>query len=183
MGVASGTYQLGPELGKLLVRTGRSGLGAKAGHDLTIEITAWRGTATVDIADPANSAVSVDVDVDSLEVREGTGGVKPLTDSDRAEIRKTFREKILQTAENPTIRFRSSRVEGSPESFTVDGDLTIMDVTRPVTVRGAVSDGRVRGSARVTQTRWGIKPYTAFFGALKLRDDVEVEFDLVLAAG
>jgi len=29
----------------------------------------------------------------------------------------------------------------------------------------------------VVQTEYGIKPYTAFFGALKLRDEVAVEFE------
>lgn len=169
---------IGPEAGRLLVRTGRSGLGAKAGHDLTIEATRWEGTVDV-----AGQSVAVDVQVDGLEVREGAGGVKPLTDSDRADIKGTFTQKILRTAEHPTITFRSTRVEGAPDSFTVEGDLTIMGVAQPVTLQGAMNDGRVRGSATVQQSRWGIKPYTAFFGALKLRDEVEVEFDLELPTG
>ncbi len=169
---------IGPEVGRLLVRTGRSGLGSKAGHDLTIEATRWEGTV-----DLAGRTVAVDVRVDGLEVREGAGGVKPLTDSDRADIKGTFTRKILLTAEHPTVSFRSTRVDGTPDSFTVEGDLTIMGVTQPVTLQGAMGDGRVRGSATVQQSRWGIKPYTAFFGALKLRDEVEVEFDLELPAG
>ena len=28
-----------------------------------------------------------------------------------------------------------------------------------------------------------IRPYSAFFGALKLRDEVEIEFDLTLTPG
>jgi polyisoprenoid-binding protein YceI len=180
MGVADGTYLLGPGVGRLLVKTTRTGLGAKAGHDLTIEVTRWRGSATVDTANLARCSVTVEVDVDSFDVREGSGGVKPLTDSDRAEIKKTVREKVLHTDQHPTIAFRSTRVDGSADSFTVEGDLTITGVTRPVTVHGRVSDGRVRGSATVTQTRWGIRPYSAFFGALKLRDDVAVEFDVAL---
>jgi hypothetical protein len=36
----------------------------------------------------------------------------------------------------------------------------------------------VRGWATVTQTTWGIKPYTAFLGALRLADEVRVEFRL-----
>jgi hypothetical protein len=54
MGIA-GAYRLGPEWGQLLVHTTRTGLGAKAGHDLTIEVTRWHGCGTVDPADPANS--------------------------------------------------------------------------------------------------------------------------------
>jgi hypothetical protein len=35
---------------------------------------------------PANSSVTIQVDVGSFQVRQGTGGIKPLTDADRAEI-------------------------------------------------------------------------------------------------
>jgi len=92
MGIADGTYTLGPESGQLLIKTSRTGLGAKAGHDLTIEVTRWQADVTVDSADVARSSVTVEVDADSFEVRKGSGGVKPLTDSDRAEINKTIRE-------------------------------------------------------------------------------------------
>jgi polyisoprenoid-binding protein YceI len=177
------SYPLGPSAGRLLVKTARTGLGAKAGHDLTLEARAWHGTAVVDTSDPAGCSVAVSVEAGSLQVREGTGGVKPLSASDRAEIEKTFRTKVLHTAEHPEIAFRSRQVAGTPEAFTVEGDLTIMGVTQPLTIQGKLADGRAQGSATVTQSRWGIRPYSAFFGALKLKDDVQVEFDVTLAAG
>lgn len=183
MGVPDGSYPIGPESGRLLVRTARTGLGAKAGHDLTLEVTRWRGSVTLNAASPASSAIAVEIEVDSIEVREGTGGVKPLTDTDRAEIRKTLRQKILQTTRYPTITFQSTRVTGTTESFQAEGDLTITGTTQPVTVRGTLANGRARGSTTVTQSAWGIKPYSAFFGALRLRDEVEVEFDLALGPG
>ncbi len=40
-----------------------------------------------------------------------------------------------------------------------------------------MTDGRVVGRAAVVQSQWGIRPYSAFFGALKLRDEVKVDFD------
>jgi polyisoprenoid-binding protein YceI len=178
---SAGAYRLGPESGRLLVKTTRTGLGAKAGHDLTIEVTRWHGRATVDAATPTNSSVAVEVEADSLEVRKGTGGVKPLTDADRAEIHKTLGE-VLHTAQHPTITFRSRRVEGSAGSFTLDGELTVMGITRPVMVQGRVIDGRVVGGATVVQSRWGIRPYSAFFGALKLSDEVKIDFDVALTA-
>jgi polyisoprenoid-binding protein YceI len=111
MGMA-GAYRLGPGSGRLLVRTTRTGLGAKAGHDLTIEVTRWHGRATVDTADPANCSVTIEVAVDSFQVREAIGGVMPLTETDRAEINKTLQE-VLHTAQHPTITFQSTRVGGS----------------------------------------------------------------------
>lgn len=178
MALGEGTYELGPRNGKLLLKTSRSGLGRRAGHDLTIEATRWNGTADVAGA-PEGSSVRVGVEADGLEVREGTGGVLPLSDSDRAEIRKNLR-KILQADRHPTITFASTRVTGTPGDLTIEGDLTIAGRTQKVTVRAAVEGERIRGGATVRQSRWGIKPYSAFFGALKLADDVEVTVDIGL---
>lgn len=180
MALADGTYQMGPESGRLLVKTGRTGLGSRAGHDLTIEVTRWRGEATVNTAEPAQSSVSVEAEIESMEVREGTGGVKPLTDSDRADIKRNFLE-ILQADRHPTISFRSTEVSGTRDSLGVTGDLTIRGSSRPVVVKGSVGDdGRVRARATVVQSEWGIKPYSAFFGALKLADEVTIEVDATL---
>src|SRR5947209_6034046 len=109
MGAAAGEYQLGPGRGRLLVKTGRTGLGARAGHDLTIEVGRWRGQAVIDPAHPENCRVRVEADVESFEVIAGTGGVKPLTSGDRAEIRRTLRDKILHAGRHPVITFTSSR--------------------------------------------------------------------------
>jgi polyisoprenoid-binding protein YceI len=182
MSITDGSFSLGPDFGQLLIKTSRTGLGAKAGHDLTIEVTRWHAEVIVDSADAAGSSVSVEADVGSFEVRTGTGGVKPLTDADRVEIKKTIREKILQTGRHPAITFQSTRVSGTPESFSIDGQLTITGRTEPITVHGRLAGDRVEGSATVVQSRWGIKPYTAFLGALKLSDEVTVEFSIRVAA-
>lgn len=177
MALTTGEHTLGPSSGRLLIKTGRAGLGRSVGHDLTIEVTRWSATATV-ADDPAGSSVTAEIETGSFEVVEGVGGVKPLTPSDRAEIVKNIQDKVLQTRAHPAITFRSTSVEGTPESFTVEGDLTIRGVTRPVTVRGRVSGDRLTGGATVVQTRWGVKPYSALLGQLKVADPVEIEFDL-----
>jgi polyisoprenoid-binding protein YceI len=182
MAVANGSYWLRPESGRLLVKTGRTGLGSRAGHELTIELTRWEGSATIDTAVPERSSVTVTVDAGSFEVREGAGGIKPLTDSDRGSIQRTIQEEILNTAQYPTISFRSVQVEGTPESFAVAGELTIKEETRPVTVHGSMTgDDSVQGTATVVQSQFGIKPYSAFFGALRLADQVVVEFQVTLS--
>jgi polyisoprenoid-binding protein YceI len=179
MAIADGTYRLTPESGNLLVTTGRTGMGRRAGHDLVIEATRWQGQVTVATARPEDSVVSVVVDVDSLEVREGLGGVKPLTEKDRADIRKTLRD-ILDSETHPQVTFNSTSVTRSVASVTVEGDLTIRGETQPVAIDAEITDDRVRGSATLAQTRWGIKPYSAFLGALKLADEVGIELDAAL---
>ncbi|KUO14981.1 YceI family protein [Streptomyces dysideae] len=180
MTLTDGTYRLGPSAARLLIRTGRAGLGRRAGHDLMIEATRWSGEAVVVAGDPDRSSVNVVVEAGSLEVREGTGGLKALTDADRAEIKRTLGDKLLlHTAEHPTITFRSTRITGTPNSFEITGDLTIKGRTHPATVHGKGNgDGLLRGWATITQSTWGIKPYTAFLGALRLADEVRVEFEV-----
>ncbi|HET6501944.1 MAG TPA: YceI family protein [Amycolatopsis sp.] len=181
MSLGTGSYRIGGGEDRLLVRTSRTGLGARAGHDLTIEMTAWTGTVTVDAEDPARSTVLVEVDVGSFAVRSGSGGVKPLTNSDRADIERTAREKILHADRHPKITFRSNQVAGTPESLVVNGELTITGVTNPVSVHATVTDdGRLWARTAIVQSRWGIKPYSAFFGALKVADEVAVEVDAVV---
>lgn len=181
MALTSGEHSFGPPAGRLLLKTSRSGMGRRVGHDLTIEVTRWSARAFVDTAEPANSSVTAEIEVDSFEVKEGTGGVKALTPADHAEILKNIREKILQTRTHPLITFRSGSVEGTPESFTVEGDLTIKGVTESATVRGEVSGDRLTGGVTVLQTRWGIKPFSALLGQLRVADPVEIEFDIRLS--
>jgi polyisoprenoid-binding protein YceI len=176
MTVREGTHELGPGDGRLLLRTGRSGLGRRAGHDLTIEASRWRASVTV--RDPLEeSSGEVVVEVGGLEVREGTGGVKPLSDQDRRDIGDNLR-KVLETRRYPEIVFTATAV--APDAGEIEGDLTIMGRTKPVRVRAEIDGDVVRGGVTVQQTRWGIKPFSAFFGALRLADDVEVEFELRL---
>ena len=182
MALDAGSYRLGPQAGRLLLKTGRTGLGRRAGHDLTIEVTAWQADVVMNTGDPGQSSVTVTVDVDSVQIREGTGGLKPLTDADRADIKSTISEKILLSAEHPVITFRSAQVTGTPDAFQISGDLRIMGQTRPATVHGGIDAGRLSGHATITQSRWGIKPYSAFAGALRLADDIQVQFDLALPA-
>jgi polyisoprenoid-binding protein YceI len=180
MTLNTGSYRLGPEAGRLLIKTGRTGLGRRAGHDLVIEATRWHADVVVNTADPGQSSVTVTIEGDSMEVRDGTGGLKPLTDADRADIKATISEKILLIADHPVITFTSSQVTGTPDVFRVAGNLAIMGQARPLYVDAGIDAGRLRGHATVTQSLWGIKPYTAFAGALRLADDIQVEFDLAI---
>jgi polyisoprenoid-binding protein YceI len=180
---ATGTFRLGPENASLQVNTYREGVGAKVGHDLVIDVTRWE--ATIELAgDPAGSSIRLTADPRSLEVREGLRGLKPLSDKDRAEIRKTIDAKVLGGS---PISFTSRAVRGAPSGgapLIVEGDLTLAGQTRPMTAELAIADdGHVTATIPVTQTNWDIKPYRGLMGALKVRDEVEVVVDARLTPG
>ena len=182
MTASTGNFRLGPDTGRVVIKTSRAGLAAKAGHDLTIEVTRW--SAQVDVpaeqdGGVAAATVSAELDLGSLEVREGTGGAVPLTDRDRNQIKKQM-SGILGGA---TASFASSRIIPAGSSGgAIEGTVTLNGKSEPARLQVTGSgSGRYRGSATLTQTGFGIKPYTGFFGALKLRDEVVVEFEVDLA--
>jgi hypothetical protein len=165
-----------------VLKTGRAGFAARAGHDLTIEVTRWSAQVQVPADEDgglAAATVSAELDLGSLEVREGTGGVKPLTDGDRREIKKTM-SGILGDA---TATFGSSRIIPSGASGgAIEGTATLGGKAQPARLQvTSPGPGRYRGTATLAQTAFGLKPYVGFFGALKLRDEVGVEFEVDLA--
>jgi polyisoprenoid-binding protein YceI len=180
MTLSPGTHRVGPDSGTVRVRTYREGFGQKVGHDLIIDVGQWEGSVDV-VQDGMPSAIRFGADSRSLQVREGLRGVKPLSERDRAEIRKNIDEKTLR---GQPIEFQSSTVERSDSRLTVRGELTLAGITRPASFElDLADDGRVSGTLSVTQSEWGIKPFRAFMGALKVRDTVEVVFDVRLPAG
>ena len=173
MSIASGSYTLGPDNGELLVRTGRTGAAAKAGHDLVIEVGSWNGTLEI-APDPADSRVALTADGGSLRVRAGTGGISALGDDDRQGIRKTIDKEVLKRTQ---INFESTSVRDAEGRLQVQGELELMGRRAPVSFEITPGDGgKVTASAVVKQTNWGMKPYSALFGTLKVADDVEVTF-------
>jgi len=176
MTLEPGTYSLGPAGGVLSIRTTRQGAASKAGHDLRIEVGSWE--AEVRLADtPEQSAMTLAVDSDSLRVIEGTGGIKSLTESDKEDIHKTIHKDVLKGS---AIEFRSTEIRGAPggAGWSVAGQLDLNGKQAPLTFDLALADdGRVTGSAVVKQTDFGMKPYSALFGALKVADEVTVAID------
>jgi polyisoprenoid-binding protein YceI len=172
MATEPGTYTLEPPNARLTIRTARRGAAQKAGHDLLIEVQTWGATVQVD-ADPAKSIMELNADSRSFKVLEGTGGVKPLGDKDKHSIVQTVNDDILK---GTPITFRSTAVRPDGDGrFHVTGDLEVRNGISLVAFDLQIGDDRrVSGSATVTQSDHGIKPYTALFGALKLADDVQV---------
>jgi polyisoprenoid-binding protein YceI len=163
------SQQFGPDNASLRIRTGRTGGAAKAGHDLLIEVQSWQATLDRE----AQPALTLTADSRSLRVLEGTGGLKSLSEGDKADIKKTIDKDVLK---GTPIEFRSDEVREVPGGLSVRGELSIHGRQAPVTFDLAVGeDGAVTGNATVTQSAFGMKPYSALFGALKVADDVRVE--------
>jgi hypothetical protein len=177
-----GSVHLGPSDGRVVLRTYREGLAAQVGHDLVLEIQAWSATVTPPGAE-GGPAIEARVDLTSLHVVEGTGGVKPLTDKDRRDIAENA-GKSLDAGRHPEAVFRSTGFTPSGDGGTFTGTLLLHGVERPLTLTVTrMEQGGYRARATVKQTEHGVKPYSAFFGTLKLRDAVEAEIEITRDPG
>lgn len=164
-----------------MVYTFREGVAASVGHDLVLEATSW--SADITVGDDDTVKVDAAADLATLVVRKGLRGVKPLSDRDKREIAHTARG-LLDTDHQPTATFGSTSVTRDGNAGTIAGELTIRGVTRPctLTVRETGPDHVTAGGELLSQSEFGIKRYTAFFGALRLADRVRVEIELDLSA-
>jgi polyisoprenoid-binding protein YceI len=180
MSIQAGTYTFGPAHGQLLVRTQRGGAAARAGHNLTIEVRGWEATLTVGDA----PAATLTVDGSSLYVLEGRGGMMELGESDKASIRESIDDEVLKRG---TVIFRStgataSTGAGGATEMRLTGELDLVGATAPIEFDLRLTDGgHLTGKATVTQSRWGMKPFSTLFGTLKVLDEVEVEIDAHLS--
>ena len=176
MTIPAGTYRLGPADGTLSVRTKRTGAAAKAGHNLLLHVTAWEATLAI-ADDPAASRLELTADGASLRVIEGTGGMQALGDDDKANIEQTIDDEVLKT-QSVVFRSRAVRTGADGAGLAVEGDLSLLGATRPLAFDVAVgADGVLSCVAVVKQTSFGMKPYSALFGTLKVVDEVEVSLD------
>ena len=148
-----------------LISTFREGLLAAAGHDVTLRATALRVTVG------AGDAIEAQVQADSLRAE----GVSP---SDARDIERRATREVLDAARFPSVEFRSTRVARDGSRARVEGTLTLRGVARPIRF-DAVDDGsRWRAELRLDQRDFGIRPYSAMLGALRVRADVLIAVSL-----
>ena len=122
-----------------MVRTKRGGAAAMAGHNLSLQVTAWEAVLEVG-ATLSDSTFELEVDGSSLRVIEGTGGMQALGEDDKANIDQTIDEEVLK---QERITFQSSQIQGMPGDggLSVQGDLTLLGATHPFAFDIEIGDG------------------------------------------
>ncbi|MFT4200604.1 YceI family protein [Gordonia sp. (in: high G+C Gram-positive bacteria)] len=170
-------WSIGPADGKLIITTDKTGPAAKTGHRLTIDFTDWAGTVDVDGEVPQK--VSLTVVLDSLEVLSGEGGVTPMTGAEKSMARSNAL-KSLKASKFPTITYVASTVSPTDGGYHLDGELTVAGTTIPkqvdVAVKETASGWDLSAATTISHKAVGLKPYSLAMGALKVDDEVKLEF-------
>lgn len=171
------SWTLDPANGELLLRTGVSGRAAKMGHRLTMAMQSWR--ATVDWSGAAPTRAELTVDTDSLEVLRGEGGVTPLGGTEKGVARSNAL-KSLDAKKFPHIRFVADEIAQIADGYRMTGTVEIHGTTRPQVVDLKVDDTGdavvLSTHVRLLQTDFGVKLISLFMGAMKVSDEVVIDF-------
>lgn len=183
-------YILDGARSELVVWTSRKGLLARLGHDLKISLRALDLELEGAPEDPDWRA-RLRAPLHRLEV---LGAVEPgeavpemrrllpgaLEPADIEEIQGILACDILDFARFPEAVFECRAADRKDAAYP--GRLQLRGREGPVTVIAHWSregeDLSIAGSARLKQSDFGIKPYRALGGAIKLRDELELSWDL-----
>lgn len=104
------------------------------------------------------------------------------SESTRAKIQATMLgAQVLDADLFPEIRFQSTAIERrEPDHWMVRGKLALHGREHPITFEVALKDDRYQGSAILKQTDFGMTPVTIARGAVKVKDEVRVEFEIAM---
>jgi len=156
------------------VQVSKAGILSAFGHDH--EITAPIASGTLDAG---VKRVELHIDAASMKVVDPGS-----SDKDRAEIQSAMLgPEVLDANQYREIVFRSTAVERQSEGkWRVTGDLTLHGQSRPIVLE-VVADqgGHYAGTARIRQTEFAIKPVNAAGGTVRVKDEVQIDFDIRLS--
>jgi polyisoprenoid-binding protein YceI len=178
-------YRIDPKPSRLTVQVTAGGILATFGHNPVIAARDFTGEAQFEPDRLENASVYVEISASTLEVSGGAN------EKDKAEIEQRMHRDVLESETYPLITFDSSNVKATPmgpSQYRVEiaGQLTLHGVTNDQTISARVIVGadrlRVSGELTLRQTDYGIELVSVAGRALKVKDELKLQFDLVAAA-
>jgi polyisoprenoid-binding protein YceI len=170
--IVPGESQLKYEVGEVFINDNNR---FNLAEGVTTEVS---GEILVDRAAPQNSQIgTITADISQFK-----------SDSSRRD--NAIRERFLQSSQYPMVTFVPTQIEGLPDSYTegqeitlkITGDLTIREVTRPVTfdATARLEGDTLFGTATTTilMSDFGFGPIS-ILGMLNTEDDAKVTLTLV----
>jgi polyisoprenoid-binding protein YceI len=167
----------GPDAASCEVLTFRAGLLSPVAHDLVLRVTVFEISVV-----PESRAVGARFDPASLRVvtamRDGRPLPRALSDSNKREIESTIESTVLRTHLFPEIHFASKAAVPREYGYDACGMLTLAGATRELAFAVRREAGRLAAECWLHQPDFGIRPYTAMLGALRVKADVLVRVSI-----
>jgi len=149
--------------------TFKAGLLARAAHDLKLRA----GSVQLERS-PDGRLEAVSIPVASIQVVCAMRGKqedhRALSAANRAEIEDNLRTRVLDAARHPVIRFDVAAID----PHHIRGTLTLRGRSRPLDARLVRRNDHQTATLRIDQRDFGITPFRAAMGALRIQPEVEV---------
>lgn len=153
----------------IAIQVGKSGLFSAAAHDHIVDAPISSGT----ISESGTPRIEFRVETAKMSVRPDA----KIDAKDQATIQTHMQEMTLETKKFPEITFRSVRIDKLADGeWRVDGDLSLHGVTKRISLNVKKTDEAYITHAVLKQTDFGIKPISIAGGAIKVKNEVEIDF-------
>lgn len=151
----------------------KDGLLARLAHDLKLQVERF----SIEV-DDATKKIKATFDPSSIQVVcaqiDGRDDLSTLSKGDKKKIYDNVTKDVLRIRKYPEIRFESNNIAERGEGFAVEGTLQLHGKSRNIQASVQANGDRWVSEVRIHQPDFGIKPYTAALGALKVKPDVLV---------
>jgi polyisoprenoid-binding protein YceI len=178
-------YQIDASRSRFIAQAFAKGLLSAFGHNPRLAVLDYKGEAEFDPVAPNSAGVRMTADADSLVV------IDDISEKDRREIERVAREEVLEAPRYPEIVFQSASAEARQASegrykVRITGDLSLRGVTRELAIDAtATFEGdelRAQGGFSLRLSDFNIRPVSVAGGLLKLKDEVQLSFDILARA-
>lgn len=175
--VSNWTHQFDASSAQCLVFVLKEGLLSPVAHDLKLQIEEFE----VAVDEPTRSVAAI-FNADSARVltamRDGEEDRAALSPEQKTQIGLNIRLEVLKSREYPDIVFVSESVAASELGHVVKGSVTLLQTTRAITFPVRLTNGHYVAEAIVHQPDFGIVPYSAMMGAIRVRPSVTVRVSI-----
>jgi len=174
-------YHMDPDRSRFTVQAFAGGLLSFVGHSPTFAVRQFEGELAWEPTGSTTTDLVVIVKAESLEL---TGSQSP---ADREEIERRMRQEVLDVAAFPEIRFKADTVATSAQGggryqLRIMGSLALHGVTNRETINAELmlfNDGvRLSGEFPLRLSDYRTRPVVALAGAIKLKDELRLSFDI-----
>lgn len=155
------------------VFTFKEGALSALAHDLEIEV----GRFTITVAE--DLAIDATFQSGSLKVLHAMKDGHPheLSADFKRRIENNMADDVLEPRRYPEIKFRAT-AKPAADGFALTGELTLHGKTRPVQLTTRPEGGKQVAEVTLHQPDFGIKPFSAMLGTLKIKPDIKVRVTL-----
>ena len=177
-GGETATYRVTPESGSnFSLDVFKTGLMAGKKHHFVF--LRYGGEIEYDRENPGNSKVHFRVEAASAILTDNW-----VSEADRKKILAAALHDMTAAGNYPELVFSSTRIEaGGSNRFAVEGMLTVGGIPKPVTIPVTIQPQPpdrmdLAGEAQIRLRDYGLKPPSAFLGAIGTKNELAVSFNL-----